>query len=82
MRLRNGGGGGAMKAAEAAKKADVSPSTITRWVQAAPSVTSVLDQTAQEFLGQVIQIVSDAVEEAGGSVVGIQTNEAVPSLTS
>ena len=50
--------------------------------EAAPSVTSVLDQTAQEFLGQVIQIVSDAVEEAGGSVVGVQTNEVIPSLTS
>ena len=35
---------------------------------AAPSVTSVLDQTGQEFLNQVIQIVSDAVKEAGGSV--------------
>ena len=44
--------------------------------EAAPSVTSVLDQTAQEFLGQVIQIVSDAVEEAGGSVVGAKTNDA------
>ena len=50
--------------------------------EAAPSVTSVLDQTAQEFLGQVIQIVSDAVEEAGGSVVGVQTNDAVPYLAS
>lgn len=48
--------------------------------EAAPSVTSVLDQTAQEFLDQVIQIVSDAVEEAGGSVVGVQTNDAVPYL--
>ena len=50
--------------------------------EAAPSVTSVLDQTAQEFLGQVIQIVSDAVEEAGGSVIGVQTNGAVPSPAS
>ena len=50
--------------------------------EAAPSVTSVLEQTAQEFLDQVIQIVSDAVEEAGGSVVGVQTNDAVPYLAS
>ena len=48
--------------------------------EAAPSVTSVLDPTAQEFLNQVIQIVSDAVEEAGGSVVGVQNYDAVPSL--
>lgn len=46
--------------------------------EAAPSVTSVLDQTAEEFLGQVIQIVSDAVEEAGGSVVGAKANDAAP----
>ena len=38
---------------------------------AAPSITSVLDSTAQEFLHQIIQIVGDAVEEAGGSVDGI-----------
>ena len=44
--------------------------------EAAPSVTSVSEQTAQEFLNQVIQIVSDAVEEAGGSVIGAQTNDA------
>ena len=50
--------------------------------EAAPSVTSVLDQTAQEFLGEVIRIVSDAVEEAGGSVVGVQTYETDPSLSS
>ena len=50
--------------------------------EAAPSVTSVLEQTSQEFLGQVIQIVSDAVEEAGGSVVGVQTNDAVPYVAS
>ena len=38
---------------------------------AAPSITSVLDSTAQEFLNQIIQIVGDAVEDAGGSVDGI-----------
>ena len=38
---------------------------------AAPSITSVLDSTAQEFLNQIIQIVGDAVVDAGGSVDGI-----------
>ena len=50
--------------------------------EAAPSITSVPDPTAQEFLNEVMQIVSDAVEEAGGSVVGVQTDNPVQSLAS
>ena len=38
---------------------------------AAPSISSVLDGISQEFLDEVIQIVKDAVERAGGSVEGI-----------
>ena len=38
---------------------------------AAPSITSVMDDTAaQEFLDQVVQIIKEAVEEAGGSLQG------------
>ena len=48
--------------------------------EAAPSVTSVLDPMAQEFLDQVILIVSDAIKDAGGSVVGAQKNDSVQSL--
>ena len=43
--------------------------------QAAPTITSVLDNSGQEFLEEVIQIVNDAVEEAGGSVEGGSTSE-------
>ena len=50
--------------------------------EAAPSVTSVLDPMAQEFLDQVILIVSDAIKDAGGSVVGAQKNDSVQSLAS
>ena len=50
--------------------------------EAAPSITSVPDPTAQEFLNEVIQIVNDAVEEAGGSVVGAQKGNPVQSLAS
>ncbi len=42
---------------------------------AAPSITSVRDMPTQEFLDRVIQIVQDAVEEAGGSVEGISARE-------
>ena len=42
---------------------------------AAPSISSVMDETTQEFLDQVIQIVSDAVADAGGSVEGIVQRE-------
>ena len=38
--------------------------------EAAPSVTSVMDRPTQEFLEEVIQIVKEAVQEAGGSVEG------------
>lgn len=37
---------------------------------AAPSITSALDTLSQQFLDEVIQIVREAVEEAGGSVEG------------
>ena len=36
---------------------------------AAPSVTSVMDRPAEMFLDEVIQIVNDAIEYAGGSVL-------------
>ena len=39
--------------------------------EAAPSITSVPDPTTQDFLDQITRIVSDAVEEAGGSVTGV-----------
>ena len=42
---------------------------------AAPSISSVMDRPSQEFLDQVIQIVKDAVEEAGGSIEGITKRE-------
>ena len=38
---------------------------------AAPSVASVMDSEAQEFLNQVLRLVNDAVKEAGGNVSGI-----------
>ena len=43
--------------------------------RAAPSVSSAPDISAQEFLDQVIRIVSDAVENAGGSVEGVTKRE-------
>ena len=43
--------------------------------QAAPTIASVLDNSGQEFLEEVIRIVTDAVEEAGGSVEGGSSNE-------
>ena len=43
---------------------------------AAPSITSALDPTAQEFLDQVVQIVGDAVRNADGSIVGVEGDEA------
>ena len=42
---------------------------------AAPSISSVMDAATQEFLDQVIRIVSDAVEDADGSVEGIVKRE-------
>ena len=42
---------------------------------AAPSISSVMDTTTQAFLDQIIRIVSDAVEDAGGSVEGIVKQE-------
>ena len=42
---------------------------------AAPSISSVMDTAPQEFLDQVIRIVGDAVEDAGGSVEGIVKRE-------
>ena len=50
--------------------------------EAAPSITSVPDPTAQEFLNEVVQIVNDAVEEAGGSVVGAQKGNPSQCFTS
>ncbi|MDE0001379.1 MAG: hypothetical protein OXQ29_01620, partial [Rhodospirillaceae bacterium] len=43
---------------------------------AAPSITSALDPTTQEFLNQVIRIVGDAVREAGGSITGVEGDDA------
>ena len=42
---------------------------------AAPSISSVMDTTTQEFLDRIIRIVGDAVEDAGGSVEGIVKRE-------
>ena len=42
---------------------------------AAPSISSVMDAATQGFLDQVIRIVGDAVEGAGGSVEGIMKRE-------
>ena len=42
---------------------------------AAPSVSSLMEVPAQEFLDQVIQIVRDAVEGSGGSVEGAPRRE-------
>ena len=39
---------------------------------AAPSIASVMDTATEHFLDQVVQIIKDAVEEAGGSVEGIE----------
>ena len=44
---------------------------------AAPSITSTMDMPSQRFLNEVIQIVRDAVEDAGGSVEGIARHEIV-----
>ena len=38
---------------------------------AAPSITSVTDASSQRFLDEVIQIVKEAVEDAGGSLEGV-----------
>ena len=38
---------------------------------AAPPITSVMNYRAQEFLSEVIDIIRDAVEDAGGSVEGV-----------
>ena len=43
--------------------------------EAAPSVSSVPDARAQQFLDEVIQIVCDAVMYAGGSVEGVAKRE-------
>ena len=59
----SGRGSGNERAKEMARIYDV----------AAPSVTSLMDDTqTQEFLNQVTQIVKEAVEEAGGSLQGVQ----------
>ena len=42
---------------------------------AAPSISSVMDAPTQEFLDQVIRIVGDAIEGAGGSVEGIMKRD-------
>ena len=42
---------------------------------AAPSISSAMDTTAQAFLDEIIRIVNDAVENAGGSVDGIVKQE-------
>ena len=42
---------------------------------AAPSVTSVMDAESEDFLNEVILIVKEAVEEAGGSVLGIDERQ-------
>lgn len=44
---------------------------------AAPSVTSVMDRTTELFLDEVIQIVRDAVEEAGGSILEYERRQTV-----
>ena len=46
---------------------------------AAPSISSNPDERAQEFLNQIILIVADAVEEAGGTVEGIGRGQAPAS---
>ena len=43
----------------------------------APSVSSVMDTFTQEFLNDVVQIVCDSVEEAGGSVEGVAERKPV-----
>ena len=50
--------------------------------EAAPSITSVLDPTAQEFLNQVTQIVSDAVQEAKSSAEEVDLLPTTDSLVS
>ena len=47
--------------------------------KAAPSVGAVMDSETQQFLDQIVQIVSDAVEEAGGSVEGVVKREREPA---
>lgn len=42
---------------------------------AAPSITSAMDTLSQQFLDEIIQIVKEAVEEAGGSVEGAGVRE-------
>ncbi len=38
---------------------------------AAPSITSAMDPPTQDFLNQIVQDVSDSIEESGGSLSGI-----------
>ena len=42
---------------------------------AAPSISSVMDVATQDLLDQVIQIVSDAIKDAGGSIEGVAKYE-------
>ena len=43
--------------------------------EAAPSISSAMDIQNQEFLDEVIQIVRDAIQEAGGSMEGVSDRE-------
>ena len=47
---------------------------------AAPSITSVMDIGTQEFLDEVIQLISDAVGTAGGSVEGITKHDSADAV--
>ena len=43
--------------------------------EAAPSISSAMDIRNQEFLDEVIQIISNAINEAGGSMEGVSDRE-------
>ena len=42
---------------------------------AAPSISSAMDVRNQEFLDEVIQIISHAIKKAGGSMEGVSDRE-------
>ena len=44
---------------------------------AAPTVTSLMDMPVHQFMGEIYQIVREAVEEVGGSVQGIPERDSV-----
>ena len=43
--------------------------------EAAPSISSAMDIRNQEFLDEVIRIISNAINEAGGSMEGVSDRE-------